>query len=186
MDVNEGTTQYRVWVNGDYIHFVVNGNRYKLNRSSNTVDRLVVQDIPATTVDFSTSYSTTQLKDNLSQNVRTTILNQIVQNVIDSTCDGFNQIDIEFRRPLDLYLDMFTDSASLDNYIIANNGLEIDSEECVKFAQVYKNNLLDIDESRISYGNVYRHLTDNIQKTFGLNSNVIVVDSPSIEVRRMD
>ena len=61
------------------------------------------------------------------------MLNQIIQNVIDGKAEDFEQIDIEFKRPINLYLDMFTDSASLDNYIIANNGLNIDSDECVKF-----------------------------------------------------
>lgn len=74
---------------------------------------------------------------------------------------------------------MFTDSESLNNYVIANN-LEIDSDDCVKFSQVFKNNLVDIDESNMVDGNVYRHLTDNITRTFGINSNIPVVDSPSI------
>ncbi len=74
---------------------------------------------------------------------------------------------------------MFTDAESLDNYVIANN-LEIDSDDCVKFSQVFKNNLVDIDESRMVDGNVYRHLSDNITRTFGRNSNLPVVDSPSI------
>ena len=136
---DNGLSNYTVWVNGDYVHFVVNENRYRMNLSTNTVDRLVVQDIPVTTVDFSTSYNPTQLRDNLAQNVRNTVLNQIIQRIIDSKETGGKSIDIVFHKPIGLYLDVFTDAASLDNYIIANNGLGIDSDECVKFSQIYKN-----------------------------------------------
>ena len=142
VDINQGAVQYRVWINGDYVHFVVNGNRYRLNLKTNQVDRLVVQDIQVETVDFSTSYNPTQLRDNLAQNVRNTILNQIIQGVIDSKLASttYGQITVEFGKPIGLYLDMFTDSASLDNYVIAND-LDIESDDCAKFSQVYKNNL---------------------------------------------
>ena len=105
-----------------------------MNLSTNSVDRLVIQDIPVTTIDFSTSYSPTQLRDNLAQNIKTTMLNKIVQGVIDSKQTSHGSIDIVFERPIELYLDLFTDSASLDNYIIANNNPDIDSDECVKFS----------------------------------------------------
>ena len=122
----------------------------------------------------------------MAQNVRNAMLNQIVQNVIDSRVPdtGHEQITIKFDEPLDLYLDMFTDSASLDHYVIAND-LNIDSDDCLKFAQVFKNNLVDIDESNMVDGNVYRHLSDNIASAFGSKSNILVVDSPSIEVKRI-
>lgn len=183
---DNGLSNYTVWVNGDYVHFVVNENRYRMNLSTNTVDRLVVQDIPVTTVDFSTSYNPTQLRDNLAQNVRNTVLNQIIQRIIDSKETGGKSIDIVFHKPIGLYLDVFTDAASLDNYIIANNGLGIDSDECVKFSQIYKNNLEDIDESNMVNGNIYGYLKDKVDGTFGTNSDVLVVDSPSIEVKRID
>ena len=87
---------------------------------------------------------------------------------------------------MDLYLDMFTDTASLDNYTIANNNLDIDSDECVKFSQVYKNNLDDIDDSNMVDGNVYKHLSDKIKATFGANQDIKIVDAPSIEVKRIE
>lgn len=49
---------------------------------------------------------------------------------------------------------------------------------------MYKNNLEDIDKSKMVDGNLYRHLSTNVSSTFGDRSNVLVVDSPSIEVKR--
>ena len=80
---------------------------------------------------------------------------------------------------------MFGDSASLDNYVLAWN-LDVDSDACKKFSQVYKNNILDIDASNMSSGNVYNHLSKHITDTFGQKSYILTADSPSIEVRRID
>lgn len=189
--IGDGSVQYTVWVNDGYVHFVVNGNRYRLNLSTLTLDRLVVSDIQVDTVDFSTQYDPTQLRDNLAQNVKTTMLNKMVQEVIDSTRTSSGSIVIGFERPIAQYLDLFTDSASLDNYIVAWE-LDIESEKCLKFSQVYKNNLEDIDESNMSNGKVYGHLVDNITQTFknpdfpyNQMSNIFVVDSPSINVTRV-
>ena len=121
----------------------------------------------------------------MAQNVRNVMLNQIIQKIIDNKDDDHTGIDIVFNRPIGQYLDMFTDNASLNNYIIANNGLSMDSNECVKFSQIYKNNLEDIDESNMADGNVYGYLTGKINETFGNNSNVLVADSPSIVVNRI-
>lgn len=187
--IGNGLKQYTVWVNLGFVHFLVNGNRYRVNLETNKVDRLVVNDIHASTVDFSTSYNPTQLRDNLAQNVKTTMLNQIVQAVVDSTRSSSGTIAIDFKRPIGKYLDLFTDAACLDNYVQAWN-LDVESDECAKFSQVYKNNLDDIDESNIVNGNVYGHLRSNIERTFrdGTTGNqkqsILVVDSPSIEVRR--
>lgn len=183
--IGGGVEQYTVWVNGNYVHFVVNGNRYRLNFETQTIDRLVVNDMPASTVDFSTSYTPTQLRDNLVQNVKTTILNQIVQAVVDSTLTQGGAITIAFDRPIGQYVDLFTDSSSLEGYVVAWN-LDIESDQCAKFAQIYKNNLKEVDESAIVNGNVYQYLQGKIQSAFGNNSNILVVDSPSIEVKRID
>ena len=66
VDMGDGLHRYNVWINGDYVHFVVNGNRYRINLLTNSVDRLVVNDVSATTIDFSTAYTPTQLRDNLA------------------------------------------------------------------------------------------------------------------------
>ena len=189
--IGDGSVQYTVWVTGDHVvHFIVNENRYRLNLTTLKLDRLVVNDIQVETVDFSTQYDPTQLRDNLAQNVKTTMLNQMVQAVIDSTRTSSGSIVIGFERPIAQYLDLFTDSASLGNYVSAWE-LDIDSTQCEKFSQVYKNNLKDVDDSNMSNGNVYGHLAGNISSTFvdevgNQKSNILVVDSPSIEVRRVD
>ena len=51
---------------------------------------------------------------------------------------------------------------------------------------MFKNNLEDIDDSNMVDGNVYGHLLDNITASFGNGNNLTMVDSPSIEVRRVD
>lgn len=177
-----------MWVNLGYVHFIVNGNRYRFNTSTFTVDRLVVSDIQATTVDFSTVYNPTQLRDNLVQNIKTTMLNQMVQAIIDRTETSSGTIEIDFHRPIAKYLDLFADSEYLGSYAIAWN-LDVGSEQCEKFSQVYKNNLENIDESNIANGNVYGHLKSNINKAFleggKQKQTILVVDSPSVEVRRI-
>ena len=183
--IGDGSTQYRIWANGNFVHFVVNENRYRLNLQDNTIDRLVVKDINVSTVDFSTSYNPTQLRDNLVQNIKTTMLYQIVQSILDSKKEEPSVLTLDFKRGLDLYLDLFTDSSSLENYVVSWN-LDVDSDECAKFSQVCKNNLEDIDESQVVDGNVYGHLTDNIGKAFGQKASIPVVDSPSIEVNRIN
>lgn len=187
--VGDGSIQYRVWANKNYVHFVVNENRYRLNINDNTVDRLVVKDINVSTVDFSTSYNPTQLRDNLVQNVKTTMLYQIVQGIVDSKETTPTDLTMDFKRGLNWYLDLFTDSSSLENYVVSWN-LDVDSDECAKFSQIYKNNLEDVDESHMVDGNVYGHLSRNISSTFAgedgnQKSNILVVDSPSIEVTRI-
>ena len=183
--INSGEKTYSVWVNGDYVHFIVNGNRYRLNLRTNSVDRLVVNDLNARTVDFSTQFNPTQLRDFLAQNVKTTMLNRIVQKVLDSTSTSYGQMDIGFERPIGLYLDMFIDESSLNHYAVANGLLDVSSDECVKFSQIYKNNLEEIDESNIANGNLYKHLMGKIDSAFGTNTSILVADSPSIEVKRV-
>ena len=84
-----------------------------------------------------------------------------------------------------MYLDMFGDSTSLDNYMLASK-LDVDSDACKKFLQVYKNNILDIDTSNMSVGNVYDYLSEHITDAFGQKSYIFTADRPSIEVRRID
>ena len=61
-----GATQYQAWINAPYVPFVVDGHRYRLNLNTNSVDRLVLQDLNTTTVDFSTQYSADSLRDNFA------------------------------------------------------------------------------------------------------------------------
>ena len=169
---------------GDYVHFIVNGNRFRLKLSTNMVDRLVVDDLFVETLDFSSSYTPDQLRDNLVQNVKQAMLYFIVQEIMDNHDSMDSQIKVKFNKELDLYSDLFTDTQSLENYIVAWN-LDVDSEDCVKFSQIYKNNLVELDDTNLKRGFVYQYLASKINATFGDKTNILVVDSPSIEVRRI-
>jgi hypothetical protein len=93
--IEGGTSQYKVWINGNYVHFVLDGDRFRINLQTNVVDRLVVRDLPVVTLDFFSTCTPTQLRDSLSRNVKDAMLNQIVQKVIDSTAtDDNGSIDI--------------------------------------------------------------------------------------------
>jgi hypothetical protein len=78
---------------------------------------------------------------------------------------------------------MFADSQSLESYLLAWSLGEEDAQ-CRKFSQIYKNNLVDIDDSNMASGNVYQHLQRNISNAFGSKSNILVADSQSIDVER--
>lgn len=185
VSIKYGEKQYSVWINGKYVNFKVGDRRYRLNLDTNVVDCLVVKDINVRTIDFSTSFNPTQLRDAFAQNIKNTMLNQIVQSILDNTLSsGYSSISIDLERPIGLYLDMLPDETSLDHYVAAN-GLDAESDEGVKFSQIYKNNLVDIDESRIANGNLYKHLVGKIYSAFGTNTSILVVDSPSIEVKRV-
>lgn len=112
------------------------------------------------------------------------MLNRIVETIVNSRKTQYSSMDIKFGN-LDLYLDMFGDSTSLDNYMLSWK-LDIDSDACKKFSQVYKNNIFDIDTSNMSVGNVYDHLSKHITDTFGQKSYVFTADRPSMEVKRID
>ena len=125
--------QYQVRTNNGYVHFLVNGNRYRLNMTSLKVDRLVVQDVLVSTIDFVPTHLPDQLRNNLTQNLKNMVLNQVVQSVVDSNLNSPSQVDIHAHKPLDLYLEMFSDGNSLGNYAVAN-GLDVESNEGKKFA----------------------------------------------------
>lgn len=184
VSIKYGEKQYSVWINGKYVNFKVGDRRYRLNLDTNVVDCLVVKDINVRTIDFSTSFNPTQLRDSFFQNIKNTMLNQIVQRILDSTLSSNGSIAIELERPIGLYLDMLPDETSLDHFVAAN-GLDVESDECVKFSQVYKNNLKEIDESNIANGKLYKHLNGKIDDAFGKDTSILVVDSPSIEVKRV-
>lgn len=171
-------------MNGDYVHFIVNGNRFRLKVSTNVVDRLVVDDLSVETLDFSSSYTPDQLRDNLVQNVKQAMLYFIVQEIMDNHDSMDSEIKVKFNKELKLYSDLFTDTQSLENYIVAWN-LDSESENCTKFSQIYKNNLVELDDTNLKQGFVYQHLASKINETFGDKTNILVVDSPSIEVRRV-
>lgn len=87
------------------------------------------------------------------------------------------------ERSLALYLDLFNDLQSRDNYDKAQNKAET-SPESMKFSEVYKNNLNGIDDSKIFGGTLYAKLTELMNGVFGNNSTVKMVDEPSLVVSR--
>lgn len=184
VSVDKGATQYTVWINGQYVNFIVGGTRYRMNLTTGVVECLVVQDMDVSTVDFFTQYQPEQLRNNLVQNIKMAMLNRMVETIVNSRQTQYSPIDMWFGN-LDLYLDMFGDSTSLDNYMLTSK-LDVDSDACKKFSQVYKNNILDIDTSNMSVGNVYDYLSGHITDAFGQKSYIFTADRPSIEVRRID
>ena len=183
VSVDNGAIQYTVWKNAQYVNFIVEGTRYRMNLTTGVVECLVVEGMDASTVDFSTQYHPEQLRNNLVQNIKLSMLNRMVEAIVGSRETQYSTLDVWFGN-LGLYLDMFGDSASLDNYVLTWN-LDVDSDACKKFSQVYKNNILDIDASNMSSGNVYGRLSTHIRNTFGQKSYILTTDSPSIEVRRI-
>lgn len=80
--VDDGSKSYTVRYSssyGGYIHFVLNGVRYRVcpldNDQKMLVDRLDVNSVEVTTVDFSTTYNPDKLRDNFAQNVKNAMLN---------------------------------------------------------------------------------------------------------------
>ena len=85
VNVDNGIEKYTVWVvEGRYVNFTVDGNRYRIDLDTNAIDRLVIQDMPATTVDFVPSFDITQLRDNLTKNIQNAMLNRVVQGIMES------------------------------------------------------------------------------------------------------
>jgi hypothetical protein len=80
---------------------------------------------------------------------------------------------------------MFVDSTSLDHYVRVQ-GLDSTSDACAKFSQVFKNNLTDIDISNMASGNLYKYLQGKIANAFGGDTSISLVNSPSIDVKRID
>ena len=184
VDVDNGAMQYTIWINGQYVNFIVGSTRYRMNLTTGVVECLVVQDMDVSTVDFFTQYQPEQLRNNLVQNIKMAMLNRMVETIVNSRETQYSPINMWFGN-LDLYLDMFGDSTSLGNYMLASK-LDVDSDACKKFSQVYKNNILDIDTSNMSVGNVYYYLSRHITDAFGQKSYIFTADRPSIEVRRID
>jgi hypothetical protein len=108
---------------GKFIHLTARGangsiGRYIINLNTMRIFKLQFSDIDALTFDFSTMYTFEQLRDNLLANIKQYMMNQIVQSLLDYSGNTASSVTISPRN-LDLYLDLFTDSASFDNYMQA-------------------------------------------------------------------
>ena len=158
----EGIGQYSVKASGKYVHVIAKDessgeqSRYRINLETKMIDKLVFRDMQVSTMDFTTQYSYDQLCNNLLANVKQWMLNVIVQTML-------NNVDLT-TIPLDmwhkeLHLDLFTDSQSLDNYVVSE-GASPTGDEANKFQEVFKNDLNIIDDSRIYDGNVYQYFVN--------------------------
>ena len=94
VDVDNGATKYTVWINGQYVNFIVGGTRYRINLTTGVVECLVVQDMDVSTVDFFTQYQPEQLRNNLVQNIKMAMLNRIVENIVNSRETQYSPMDI--------------------------------------------------------------------------------------------
>ena len=171
-----------------YLHFIApNRNnrsiwrRYVVNFSDNTVDMFKFNPMSAHTVDFSTHYQPSGLKDGLVANYRKYALNFVVQTMMQNRLEHPNQIVLDSG----LELDMFSDQTSLDNYVLAGYPRPDDVGQS-KFAQVFKNHVVEIDDTDMEHGFVYGKFASEIQNVFGENSTLTLVDGSSIKVKRID
>lgn len=55
-----------------------NGVRYAINMKTKTISKLNFVEMPASTIDFSTQYTFEQLRNNLLNNIKQYMMNQIV------------------------------------------------------------------------------------------------------------
>lgn len=190
--VNSTGRQYLIQAFDGVIHAVNgDGTRYRIDLNSNVVYKLVLPELYVNAFDFTTIYNVDALKNNLLVNLKQTMMNRIVQSILDhSSATVGNQIEISPSntiegRELGLYLDMFNDLQSRDNYTKAQNVVET-SDVCLKFSEVFKNNLNDIDDSRIFGGTLYAKLTELMDGVFGQDQTILMVDEPSFVVTRAD
>lgn len=174
----------------DCLNVVADGERYRINLRTGQVDKLVFNPMYGKTIDFTTFYSFEQLRENLLTNLKQCMMNQIVQDMVDNG----NKVQVGFNPTLqdgngkNLYLEMFSDIHSLDNYSLAS-GTNPGTEEYDKFAQVFKNNINDIDESGMADGKLFQAVNGAVEDTFMVSgqpdTSIVLVDEASINVKRV-
>ena len=178
-------TKYESYEFDNCVHVIdKDGARYKVNVKSRSVQKLrLPNEMFVNSYDFTTPYNAEVLRNQLLVNLKQTMMNKIIQNILDSTSTTPQTINVILSDyDLGLYLDMFNDLQSIDNYTLAN-GITIQSDErCQMFAEVYKNSLEDIQDSLLFQGNLYRTLQSHINSVFGNRNQVCVVDRRSIQI----
>ena len=178
-------TKYASYEFDSCVHVIdKDGTRYKVNVKSGAVQKLrLPNEMFVNSYDFTTPYNAEVLRNQLLVNLKQTMMNKIIQNILDSTSTSTTPQTIVVRlNALGLYLDMFNDLQSIDNYTLANGITSQSDERCQMFAEVYKNNLEDIQDSSLFQGNLYRTLQSNINSVFGNSNQVCMVDRRSIQI----
>ena len=89
----DGTGKYSVKPNDRLVNVIADGNRYIINLDTLRVDRLEFRETFVHTMDFTTQYQYIQLKNNLLQNIKQYMMNQIVQDILDNG----NKTNISFK-----------------------------------------------------------------------------------------
>ena len=79
---------------------------------------------------------------------------------------------------------MFSDYTSLDNYNHAGYP-QPDTAAQNKFSEVFKNHVVEIDDTDMEHGFVYGSFLYKIAKVFGDMRNITLVDGSSIKVKRV-
>ena len=180
------------------VHVLANGERYIVKIApvydevqekwvtDVTVQKLMFTETGVETMDFSTTNSFLNLREGLCGNLKTYMMNEIVQRVSTSTANSQTQIAIPYDRG-SLFLDLFTDPVNLDRYVSAQNGnVQENSAEYRKFAEVFKNHINEIDPSEIYLGKLYGYLNGKVAGVFKQDNSILLVDTPSILVNRVD
>ena len=113
------------------------------------------------TLDFSTQYEFSQLRENLLKNVKSCMTNLMNKAILENTKDG-NLVDVGSQvGDLDLYLHLFTTKESLSNYNLA---LEYDESikevSNAKFQQMFSNGTEDLDDINVFNGMLYKHFKE--------------------------
>ena len=163
-----------------------NSTRYILHLDTNSVDRVLFRPVPVSTVVFEPQTSIEQMKDGLATNVKQMVLTKLVQQMIDCSSESPNPIHICPSSTKPPYLDMFTNEKSLESYRVASGTQDSNSPQCQKFAQIYANNLEEIDSRNMHAGNIYRPFIDRISGVFGEGNSIELVDGTSVSVQRIE
>ena len=84
-------------------------------------------------------------------------------------------------------MEMFADATSLRAYMGVTGLNGEHSPQCVKFLQVFKNHMSDLDARIVEGGRLLKYLRDKVDDVFtGADSAVTLVDSKVMEVERDD
>lgn len=179
----------------DYVHIVVDGERYRINISTMDVEKFMFNPIEVKTMDFSTQYTASRLRENLLSNIKQYMMNQLVEKLILHPFTGGTGSSVSngeitmVPRSIDKYIDLFPIDVEKESFSSVM-AVDLDSKEASKFVETYSSNMRDIDDSHINSGNAYKFLEEKVRAAFSdgqsYQSVLLVSDEHSIDVTRVD